>query len=572
MAAVALAAAGCATLPTSGNVQQAQAGTGQVQQYPQLIAVGPQPTWQPVEIVSGFLHASASFADGHAVARQYLTPGLSKTWHPGWAVNVVATPQFALAPTRPNHIVGVVTPLRTVTLTGQGLATLTDSGQYRTSSGSTSYNFTLVKNDGVWRISQLPSDSSLLLTEPDFANVYTPHNLYFFAQAGRVLVPDPVFVPQPATDTDVAIGLIRGLLAGPQSWLSRAAGTDFPPRTKLLSVKINGSSVVVNLGGAAAKASRSARANMAAQLVWTFTSPSYSPSFVAQSVVLEINGAEQRLSGGELQLPQFYGDLVPAQRPAPLYFASRGAVSTLTGGGTRTLPGLGVHAFSAIAVSPDGQQFAGAVPSGARACTVYSGPLSGGSLRPLQLASGSACTSLSEDSLGEIWVAAGNLLDVLLAGKAASRLVGTRLPRSDSVTDVQVAPDNVRIAMIIKSPTRQDKWSEVVIGAIRRDDGMPSIGPTVAVGTGIQDPIRLTWYNADNILVLAGPPSRAGLYEVPVNGGESKQILAAPQMISITTDGTELAAGTARGAILWSAGLNAQWQNVGRGHAAAYPG
>ena len=43
------------------------------QYYLQPIPVPPGHGWTPQQIVSGFLAANASFANGHAVAREYLT-------------------------------------------------------------------------------------------------------------------------------------------------------------------------------------------------------------------------------------------------------------------------------------------------------------------------------------------------------------------------------------------------------------------------------------------------------------------------------------------------------------------
>ena len=104
-----------------------------------------------------------------------------------------------------------------VKVTGLPVATLTDTGQYLVSSGSSSqsYDFNLLKINGQWRIDTLPT-SQLLLTQADFERVYQPRDLYFLAQSGRTLVPDPVFVPQQATNTELATGLVKALLQDPE--------------------------------------------------------------------------------------------------------------------------------------------------------------------------------------------------------------------------------------------------------------------------------------------------------------------------------------------------------------------
>ena len=50
-----------------------------------------------------------------------------------------------------------------------------------------------MKLNGQWRIAVAPS--ALLLTSDSFQNDYQPTKLYFFDPAGRILVPDPVYVP-----------------------------------------------------------------------------------------------------------------------------------------------------------------------------------------------------------------------------------------------------------------------------------------------------------------------------------------------------------------------------------------
>jgi hypothetical protein len=65
--------AGCAVIPTSGPIQQgAEVGVETTDQVIRVIARPPQSDMTPTQIVSGFLQASASFEDDHAVARWIL--------------------------------------------------------------------------------------------------------------------------------------------------------------------------------------------------------------------------------------------------------------------------------------------------------------------------------------------------------------------------------------------------------------------------------------------------------------------------------------------------------------------
>ena len=81
--------AACASIPTSGPIQQGvEVGVETTDQVIRVIARPPQPDMTPTQIVSGFLQASASFEDDHAVAREYLTPEAAVMWDPTRSVTV----------------------------------------------------------------------------------------------------------------------------------------------------------------------------------------------------------------------------------------------------------------------------------------------------------------------------------------------------------------------------------------------------------------------------------------------------------------------------------------------------
>ena len=110
----------------------------------------------------------------------------------------------------PNPAVGLTTRVppavsgqsgvQQVLVTGQRIATIDRSGQYSYQPGATAtFTFTLARYGGKLLITQLPANTSLLLTQSDFEEVFQPHNLYFYSSSaypsGGALVPDPVYVP-----------------------------------------------------------------------------------------------------------------------------------------------------------------------------------------------------------------------------------------------------------------------------------------------------------------------------------------------------------------------------------------
>jgi Lipoprotein LpqB beta-propeller domain/Sporulation and spore germination len=591
--AVAIAAAGCATVPTNGPVQQvgaAQNGLSQEQEYSQPIPVPPEQGWTPLQIVDGFLAASASFAGDHQVAKKYLDPAAQAAWHPGWAVTVVSgAPKVTYVGPLPKSVSGQTDQRAEVKVTGRPVATITGTGQYQVYSGSAaqSYNFSLVSISGQWRIDNLPTSQGLLLTKSDFQHVYQPRDLYFLSQTGHSLVPDPVFVPQQATNTDLATGLVKSLLQDPTGWLAGAAVTGFPPHALPIGqVRIDGQNATVDLGGEKGKpfkVDQQQLEQIAAQLAWTLTS---GPAPV-QSVELEVNGTPKRINGNLYQDPQTFQNWVPAQTAgSSLYFVgSNSAVQELSGAGqsgtqqagrVTTVPGAAgsadAPALSSIAISHDGGSVAGI---GAGGAAVYFGPLGqGAGLKEWRPPSGS-CMSVSWDARGDLWITTtGGLVWMLPPNGGSGSVIDVPVPAGADVTDFTVAPDGVRVAMIV----HDGPGSSVEVGAITRSGQVASVqGLPVTIGAGISQPDAVSWYGTDDVVVLAGASASAQLYEVPLNGGPPTIIATPGVPVSVTATSPEgspaqIAIGLSGGKIMVSTGLGAFQPTRAAGQAPAYPG
>jgi hypothetical protein len=584
------ALAGCAAVPTSGKPRQVTGATGQAQQFVQPIPPRPQPGWQPQEVVEGFLAASASFAGNHAAARQYLTPAAQRSFHGSWAVTVVSgqsTQSTAQGP--PNQ--GGIAESATVILTGQQLATISDIGQYFDNPGSHQYKFGLIRSsDGQWFIATLPPKVPLLLTQAEFEQVYQPRNLYFWARSELSLVPEPVFAPQQDTVADVATNLVKALLRngqrsspGQPSWLADATTTSFPRGTTLAQkVTITGSTATVNLSGTVARSSFEQLRNMAAQLITTLTRVSYGQPPIAKSVQIEVNGhpkdAGREQSGDVASLPYAHS---PA---APLYYlAANHTVDEWTGSQSqpvRNPAGHGQVPFSQIAVQfgqPSGQ-FAGAAPTSSGAgCTVYYGALPAAaplSARTLPDAASGPCTSVSWDISGDIWAVTASGVWVLPPGSRQPELISLpTLPGTGSadyqVLALRVAPDGVRVAMLVQSEATGKPVTQVMMAAARPGAGSQVLlGPAVALAPGLADPVALSWFDPDHLVVLA----QSELNEVPVNGGAVTPLEpASPGADTVTAAGPGKIAVSDGTEILTSSGPEQVLANAVKGAVPAYP-
>jgi hypothetical protein len=578
---LAVLVAGCVTVPTSGHVQAVsvtQGGASQGQDYLQPIPAPPGRDWTPRQIVSGFLAANASFASDHAVAREYLLSSASRNWRPGWAVTVFGKDLNVNPLPRPPQRSRRGADTAVEQVSGQELGSLSNSGQYAISSagqGATKERFVLVKTGGQWRISGLPG--RLLLTDSDFRRVYQPRNLYFFDPAMQVLVPEPVYVPQEATPTDLVTRLVRALMSAPTGWLLGAARTGFPARTRLLAdVALDGGTAIVNLGGAAASATDPRLGQISAQLLWTLAG-STSDQPAIQSVELEVNGTPRTLpgSGGPVQQIGPYGSYVPsAMAHTSFYYAdSRGAVRALSGTAQGNAPhgapvpgqaGTGQVSLTGAAVSPDRRYVAGLAAGGT---AIYTGALTRGAVLARRLTG--SFTSLSWDGHDGLWAAGSGGVWMVPAGGGGAVRVANALSAGDQMTALKVAPDGVRCAMIVTSRA----GSQLLLAAIVHAGQQVHFGQPVPISS--VHFTALTWYDADHVIALSQTSNGPVLDVVAVNGEMLSPVPAEQGTVSITADGSAgpLVAGLSNGQMVMLASLGGLWSGVvGEGRDPAYPG
>jgi WD40 repeat protein len=572
--------AGCVSMPSSGPVLSytATQGTGgQGQHYVQIIPRPPGPGWGPVDIVRGFLAASASFVGQQNVAPEYLTPQASRNWKPSWSATVFGGdgPDVAQQPFTTARTVGkgkdkAAAEQALVTVSGPVQASLSNAGSYAVPSGTSQqhpFSFTLVKYGGQWRISALPGQ--LLLTSSEFQADYQLRNLYFFDPSYSSLVPDPVYVPLQATPTNLVDGLVQDLIQPPGDWLAGATRTAFPAGTiRAGNVTVDGGVATVNLSGSAiTHVGTPTLEQISAQLLWTLSGSGQGQPLVT-SVELALDGrawippAAQGSQG--VQHNSSYEPPPGAYRTF-YYLDSRGALWSMKGPSADPVKVAGPRtpSLSAIAVSPDGQYLAGLHDG-----DVYVGPVAG---KLTHRASG-GYTALSWDSDDDLWAAGTNGISLMEANGGSptqvSLVSSTGTPITDPITAVRVAPDGVRIAVVING-------TELGFGAISVQDQGHGGGPQQATVdlspfyVSGSDFTSVTWYGADDVIAL----SAAGLTEYPVNGGTSVAIPNEPHTVSITASwGNALIAELANGGMATDPSATGSWGPMGSGRSPIYPG
>jgi hypothetical protein len=630
LAAAVASVAGCIGMPSNGPAQEFSASPQSSGQDGNLIGsvpLGPQSGDDPAAVVQGFLTAADSFPL-YSVAEEYLTGRAVKAWQPGFAVTVFSKLNGPdVAPTPKASPSGG--PRAKVEVTGTVQATFNGTGQYVSAldpgPASTQYDFALVKVNGQWRIDNPPNYRMLLVG--DFPYFYKAQDLYFFDPQDQVLVPDSVFVPLGATVAQLLTDLVDSLTAGPKTpWLSNATNTELPARVRVQQVINDGSTVTVNLAVPTTVMPAARQLELfAAQLVWTLIGPSTTSPSSISSVVLELNGEpwtppappcpDGRLPD-QVQTPDAYECFDPyPSSPSTFWYVDRGqswarcgseslglsgsigsALPLVGHTGAFTsqgcLPGQSVREASAAlppaqpaslpavtmaAVSPDGRYLA-IVTAGKG--DLFVGRLSGqaASFSAAPRLSGGGITSLSWDRNDNLWVTqGGTIYELLSAGKP----VQVSFP--EAVTDLAVAPDGVRLAFIAQVPGTSPVLYLAAIGGgppVGVELGSPAthqaIRMAAAIGPGLTHPASVTWYDADDLLVVddAGTSGNT-LMEVPVDGQQPQREVSPPGLTSITADGRAnvLVAGLSGSNLSVSTSLEGPWYQLGEpGQSPAYPG
>ncbi len=625
--AAAASVAGCVSMPNSGPPGSATAvqATTVPDLNSGLFAAAPTPGAPPWEIVLGFLTASASYPVD-AVALTYLA---SRKWDPAWSVTVFNT--FNVQHHADIRSVGKHGAKRaTVEFSGPVQAAFNATGQYVSAKDqvqkAAAYAFQLVQVNGQWRISNPPDYR--IIPAWEFQLVYKAQDLYYFDPADHVLVPDSVFVPLGTSPAQQARTLVTALTNDPQTpWLQQGvAHTRFPRGTTVLGVTVDGPAATVNLGGTAmVKASWKQREQVSAQLIWTLAGSQASPSAI-QSVELEIDGTPFTPSSSLCDVDQSQSafqklsafECYDPYRSAPTSFsyveqgqawlrcgsekqAQQGAIGpvlplvgrdgVLTGpqcpaGGfvqtnsTAAPPAqaASLPAMSMLAISPDGKDVA-FVSSDHDA--LYIGTLSKHVVQFPRAPRWAApdITAISWDQSDNLWVVEGGGVYMVSADGKPTAVTGA----GGTVTDLSVAPDGVRVALIVQGAAGGSQLELAAINPSGVAGEQPTSGPPSAhpyisqaapLGPNITDPMSLTWYDTDNLLVLDHSSGGNTLWEVPVDGQQATSQLPPEGAISITADGAAnaLVAGLSDGALAVSTGLGVQWQDLSQsGSNPVYP-
>ncbi|MFD5115641.1 LpqB family beta-propeller domain-containing protein [Streptomyces sp. NPDC058391] len=480
---LALLLTGCASIPSSGDVEPVKAsppGESQVRVY----AVPPRDKAEPDEIVDGFLEAMTSDDPDFAMARKYLTKQASRNWQPEAGTTVLSAAPDPAGPTEPS---GTDSTGLTYPLYGDRIADVDSTHAYepitpiryngaihlvQQSTGSDSKE---------WRIDRLPQ--GLVLGESDFQRNYRSVNKYYFASGENWLVADPVYIRQridPTTRMDPVTQAVKVLLDGPTNWLTPVVDSPFPAGTALqkgtTSLEFDDRNALkVPLNGKAAGAGREQCRKMAAQLLFTLRDLTSTP--VGQVELLADGSSLCVLSGDQAE--EFAPDRTTGRLDHPYFLDDRGRLSLLEARSDESVDrtrvigpfGNGDVKLGTVAVARDEKHAAGVADA---AKSLYVSPITSDSELgdPLVTSNGTRAedrlSAPSWDGHGDLWVAdrdpAKPRLLRFAHGVGAPREVTVDGLDGARIEALRVSADGVRIALLLT----RDGRTTLQIGRVER--------------------------------------------------------------------------------------------------------
>ncbi len=302
-AVLVLALAGCAEIPTAGDVLVGPTHNTANQDVV-LVPYAPVAGASPTDIVQGFVTAATGQQGDYEVARKFLAPALAKRWRPGARVLIHSEPWVVNA-----------TSDTSITLSVPVSAQVNADGVYTsfTTPRNRAVPFRLAKVNGQWRITSTPD--GIVLGDNYFSSLFTARPVDFFDPGYSRTVADLRWFP--ARNISPA-AVVRALLAGPSAPIDTpVTATAFPPGTTVTSVTPTSGVATVDLAIASGAPGSTALRRMKLQLTQSLQNLSG-----IQRVQLAVNG--RPVPAPDLTLPPV------VVSPQPLVLRN-GVVGTLSG-------------------------------------------------------------------------------------------------------------------------------------------------------------------------------------------------------------------------------------------------
>jgi hypothetical protein len=226
---LALLAAGCVQMPDRGAVHETDTSADTSEEQASSIdAVPPQADAPALDIAKGFIDAMSAWPIQSGVARQFLSEEAADSWRPG--LGTITYTDSLIIQDRSNA----------ASVTLSDAERLDGSGAWRgeVPEARRVLDLQMTLEDGEYRITNPPN--ALVVNAEWFAQRFRQVSLYFFDRTGRILVPEPVFVPR---GDQLPTILTERLAEGPGADLSGISRSYLPDLEPGLSVPVTGEGV-----------------------------------------------------------------------------------------------------------------------------------------------------------------------------------------------------------------------------------------------------------------------------------------------------------------------------------------
>jgi hypothetical protein len=558
--------AGCASVPDSSSVEvlhRVTEGNGTP------LPPGPDDNASPLDLVRGFLSASASADNQHAAARRFLAPD-SQNWDDATSLTVIGD---QLGPTSYVRPVSDTEHAR-LALHGVQLGRLAADGTFTPEETATDLNFELRKFNGQWRVASPPAGTVVRLA--DFSANYRAMRLYFVDPQRHNPIVDRRYVSA-SPKTTLPSRVMERLLSGPSSVLSGVAVSAIPPTARLRSNVILGEDGSVTVDLTELGDLNDARRRLIAQQVVL------SMAGVDVGKVTLLDDGAPLLAGHPVLTPDTLNALGPedaAPADLPGLVVVNGKVHTMTtndlGGLLPGPAGSGAYDLASATISPDGERLAAVERRSGRQLLIgpVGGPLAPTGVRAAWLSHPS--WTLGPDETDEAWTVRDrtSVVRVQLDQSGRTRVApvnATELSSRGPINDLRVSKDGARVAAIV--------GGQLVVGSLRR----PPNGPVTVGSVQVLRPVELTdlssvaWQSGDRLVVAGRAGTGFAVARVSVDGLDLLPLpsanLTGPLISVAAAPGRPLLVTDQKG--LWTFGMDevGSWRQIGTGSGtiAGYP-
>lgn len=505
--------------------------SGRDDQFIRVIARPPRAGMTPVELVRGFLEASAGGLEGLTIAREYLTTSRAIAWAPDVGVQVYDDSGLSFDDKLP----------QVVDVSGGLAGQIDNRGDFSLAAPTQVLHgaYSLIKVAGEWRIDGCPD--GLILSSGDVERGFRTLPTYFFDPTFATLVPNPITVP--VVGAGLATTIVRSLLAGPTAWLAPSVKTAFPEGTALAidSVPVESGIAQIELTSQVLNADDKTRQALSAQLIWSMRSlPEIS------GVRITVGGQPFAVSGvGPVQPTSAwstYSDDANNASNSPLYASIRGAVSRLDVGlaGQASAPrtpsvavagaaGKVGSGWSNPAVSADSRVVA---VLDRNATTLWSGKVGLGQVLTRRV-SGVQLSAPSWDRFGGLWTVdrgrgirlartSGPVRDVPLVSINPRQGLGTL--SAANVIAVAVSSDGMRAALRVQ----RDGHTLLLVARVERRGDDVRLADPRRVESTLADVLDAAWTSTTELAVLGTFGAAAPSLSLVDFGPSSRRIASPP--------------------------------------------